>query len=410
ITSSPGFQRVTPSPTFQTIPEASEPPMWWSSSWAVNTDTGWPSAAHTLLKFTPAAITRTVTSKAAGSGTSISSSWNASIGSPWRSSRITHAAMVAGSSPGSTSISATRLVSTAMGSILTCNRPPASRSEPVVALEPHHDAGERRDGQGQPEAQPEEVVRGVDVADQPAEVLPEEPCEDRPGDEHGAEDRQARRHRVEAVGVGVEVGAGERVEVVGLARQLARDLREVVADVAQVLVRALAQTGQLADRVRGGQVVIALRARHPQQLTHVLAQPVDRRQLLAARPQEHFALERVDLPLQAVDDGVIGVRQRVEDLVDEEALVLRRGLVQRGVERVQRLALVTAHGDHEGTGEVDVHLDQLRDVVAHPRRVVDEQQVIGVEVDLRPLTELLRVLHGHRVEVEQLAHGVEIAG
>ena len=28
-TSSPGFHLVTPSPTFQTMPEASEPPMWW---------------------------------------------------------------------------------------------------------------------------------------------------------------------------------------------------------------------------------------------------------------------------------------------------------------------------------------------------------------------------------------------
>ncbi len=28
-TSSPGFQRVIPSPTFHTIPDASEPPMWW---------------------------------------------------------------------------------------------------------------------------------------------------------------------------------------------------------------------------------------------------------------------------------------------------------------------------------------------------------------------------------------------
>src|SRR3954462_13028360 len=82
MTSSPGSQRVTPSPTFHTIPDASEPPMWWSSSCAVKTETGLPSAAHTLLKFTPAAITRTVTSNAPGSGVCISSSWNASIGSP----------------------------------------------------------------------------------------------------------------------------------------------------------------------------------------------------------------------------------------------------------------------------------------------------------------------------------------
>ena len=103
-TSSPGFHRVTPAPTFHTIPDASEPPMWWSSSgWESNTDTGTPRAAHTLLKLTPAAITRTMTSKAPGSGTSISSTWKASMGSPSRSRRITHAAMDLGSSPGSVS-------------------------------------------------------------------------------------------------------------------------------------------------------------------------------------------------------------------------------------------------------------------------------------------------------------------
>ncbi len=52
ITSSPTFQRVTPSPTFHTIPDASEPPMWWpNSGWSpyFQTPTGWPRAAHTLL-------------------------------------------------------------------------------------------------------------------------------------------------------------------------------------------------------------------------------------------------------------------------------------------------------------------------------------------------------------------------
>src|SRR4051794_25880672 len=113
-TSSPGFQRVTPGPTRQTTPAASEPPMWWSHSGCERkTDTGLPSAAHTLLKLTPAAITRTITSKAPGSGSSISSIWNASLGSPSRSWRITHAAIVDGSSPGSTSSLETSEVSTA---------------------------------------------------------------------------------------------------------------------------------------------------------------------------------------------------------------------------------------------------------------------------------------------------------
>src|SRR3954447_4753875 len=128
-TSSPGFQRVTPSPTAQTIPDASEPPMWWSSWRWRKTDIGLPSAAQTLLKFTPAAITRTITSNAPGCGTAISSSWKASVGSPSRSARMTQAAIVEGSSPGSTSSWAIWLVSTDIAK-------PYALSEPVVALDP----------------------------------------------------------------------------------------------------------------------------------------------------------------------------------------------------------------------------------------------------------------------------------
>src|ERR671921_456191 len=141
ITSSPGFQRVTPSPTFQTIPEASEPPMWWSNSgWELNTDTGWPSAAQTLLKFTPAAITRTVTSNAPGSGVSISSSWKASSGSPASS-------LLTGQSMG----------------VAGCYR---RRSEPVAALEPEQPAEPDGEEHQAADAEDEEVGLGLDVVDQ----------------------------------------------------------------------------------------------------------------------------------------------------------------------------------------------------------------------------------------------------
>src|SRR4051794_7806603 len=168
--------------------------MWCSSVWERKTETGCPSAAHTLLKFTPAAITRTVTSKAPGSGTSISSSWKASIGSPWRSSRITHAAIVAGSSPGSTSICATRLGSTAtiwkllVGAVDPIPQPTPGASEEVVALDPHDHAGDGGRGDGQTDAEGEEAQRAVDVADQPAEVHAEEAGEDGPDDEDRAGD------------------------------------------------------------------------------------------------------------------------------------------------------------------------------------------------------------------------------
>src|SRR4051794_20481884 len=91
-------------------------------------------------------MTRTVTSKAPGSGTSISSSWNASSGSPWRSSRITHAAMVGGSSPGSTSSCATCFVSIATAAPDSGGRmvPAAAggfpfRGRRARCARPHHD-------------------------------------------------------------------------------------------------------------------------------------------------------------------------------------------------------------------------------------------------------------------------------
>src|SRR5215211_3236608 len=209
-TSSPGFQRVTPAPTFQTTPEPADPPMWWSSSgWESKTDTGTPRAAQTLLKFTPAAMTRTVTSKAPGSGTSISSSWKASSGSPWRSSRITHAAMVGGSSPGSTSSCATCFVSIATSAPGSGGRmvPAAALRlrvaspalEPVLALDPEDGADENRRHHEAADAVDQEGVARVDVSHEPAEVLAEEAGHQGPREEERAADREPRRHRVEAV-------------------------------------------------------------------------------------------------------------------------------------------------------------------------------------------------------------------
>src|SRR3954451_14203932 len=134
--------------------------MWWSSAWERKTEIGLPSAAQTLLKFTPAAITRTITSNAAGFGTAISSSWKASVGSPSRSARMTQAALVSGSSPGSTSSWAIWLVSTDMAK-------PYGLSEPVVALGPEQCEQHHSRDQERADAEDQEVVPGVDVLHQP---------------------------------------------------------------------------------------------------------------------------------------------------------------------------------------------------------------------------------------------------
>jgi hypothetical protein len=58
-----------------------------------------PRAAQTLLKLTPAAMTATSTSLGPSSGTSITSSWIASFGSPKRSGRTSIACIWRGTSP-----------------------------------------------------------------------------------------------------------------------------------------------------------------------------------------------------------------------------------------------------------------------------------------------------------------------
>src|SRR4051794_9626400 len=157
--------------------------MWWSSWWERNTDTGLPSAAHTLLKFTPAAITRTITSNAPGSGTSICSTWKASSGSPSRSWRMTHAAIVGGSSPGSASTCATWVRSTAISDSAPCWRfahvaapagVGADRTLLAVAVQVTRPAQPQPDRAGghhhPPDPEDEKARERVDVVHEPAEV------------------------------------------------------------------------------------------------------------------------------------------------------------------------------------------------------------------------------------------------
>ena len=81
-------------------------------------------------------------------------------------------------------------------------------------------------------------------SDQPAEVLAEEARHERPDQEEGGQHGQPRREAVEPVRVRVEVRRRQRAEVVGLAVELAGHLREMIADVAQVLALAAREAGQ----------------------------------------------------------------------------------------------------------------------------------------------------------------------
>ena len=166
--------------------------------------------------------------------------------------------------------------------------------------------------------------------------------------------------RVEAVRVGVEVGGGQRGEVLLLAVQLAGDLGEVVADVAQVLARAAREAGQVEDRVRAAGEAVALGDDAAGELVDALLEAVDlARAARGSGGRAGCALERVDALLEQLDDRVEGVGEDVEDLVDDVVLGLGVGVVELVVQRVELGALGAPDGDHEAAGDVDVDLDRL---------------------------------------------------
>src|SRR5215217_716948 len=221
------------------------------------TEIGSPSAAHTLLKLTPAAITRTTTSKAPGCGVSISSSWKASTGSPRRSSRITHAVIVSGSVPGSVATLATWLTSTATRHLLrfqiggrkganrTCTRTVAYSVQEALAAKPHvqRHAREERSADAEHEKRPQRA----DVQHEPAEVLTEEAGQRRDRQEHRRDERQLLHHDVEAVRDGREVHVHRPGQQVAVGVDQVRDADQVVVDVAEVVARAGREPGQVLD-------------------------------------------------------------------------------------------------------------------------------------------------------------------
>src|SRR3954454_3661638 len=409
-TSSPGCQRVTPGPTFQTTPDASEPPMWWSSAgWERKTETGLPRAAQTLLKLTPAAMTRTTTSNAPGSGTSISSTWKASIGSPSRSWRMTQAAIVAGSSPGSASTCATCVRSTAMhplprvvaaaGSAVGARRTLLAVPVQVTRVaqpRPDRDAGD----DDAADAPDQERRERVDVPDEPAEVLAEKAGDQRERDEDRRQDGEAGGDLVEAVRGRLQVHI-ERIgeELAGVGDQVDGQ-HEVVADVVEGVMGLAGRHAEDAlDRVGAGAEHVALGDDHLQEAEEAAPQLGDAPAVGARGVLERALLEADDLALDRAQQREDAFRERVEDAIDDLVVGVRR-LRPQGAQRGARRAV---DGDHATGAEVHVDLDELGRARAGGIRgaVEDDQQAVVVVVDLRPLAELARVLDRERRQVEQ---------
>ena len=113
-------------------------------------------------------------------------------------------------------------------------------------------------------------------------------------------------------------------QVVDLALELARDLDQVVADVAQVRARALGQALEAEDRLARGLELVALGGDEPVQLADALLEPVAAASgARAAGGASTSPSSASTLVLDRVDHRVVGVGQRVEHAVDEDLLVVR---------------------------------------------------------------------------------------
>src|SRR3954447_26560134 len=252
-------------------------------------------------------MTRTQTSKAPGSGISISSIWNASTGSPSRSWRMTQAAIVAGISPGSVSTVAMRSMSTAIG-------PGTLLTHPGPA-EPDDEGGDRDEFDRKAEDQ--EVPEGVDVPHQPAEVLAEEPGQEGQRQEDRADHGQPRDPLIQPIGLGREIDVEHAGELVPEGLDAVGDPQQVVVDVAEVVVRAFfVEAGELLEEAARRGEDVALGGDAPAELAELALQRDDLVQALRIVALDDHVLEAVDLVVDALDEREERVSQGVQDPVD----------------------------------------------------------------------------------------------
>ena len=171
------------------------------------------------------------------------------------------------------------------------------------------------------------------------------------------------------------------------------------------------QLGDLADRARGE---VALGRDHAAQHDEPALEAEDALELLVGRLEHDRVLELVDCVVDLLQHGEEAVGERVADAVDDELLVAARVRGDAAVQLVELGAAPAPHGHDPAAADHEVDLDELRLVVARvlglrlPHAVEDDQHLVAVAVELRPLSEVLHVLERERVPAEALAERGEL--
>ena len=125
-------------------------------------------------------------------------------------------------------------------------------------------------------------------------------------------------------------------------------------------------------------------------------------QLLVACVEEGLVLEIVDAVVEVGEDREEAVDEAVDDPVEQMPGIVHRLLALHvALPHVgEGGRFVAVDGDEELLGVEAVHLDEA--VFVGDRAVDDDEDVVVVIVDLCALVELLGVLDGERVELEDV--------
>jgi hypothetical protein len=184
----------------------------------------------------------------------------------------------------------------------------------------------------------------------------------------------------------------------------------VVVDVAIVALRVGRHAGDREHAGGDAREEVALRGDHFAQAHEPSLDREDLLELGVVGSLEDAVLDRVDAVVELAEQGEEAVDQRIDHRVQDEGGVVGVEMMRgdAGAQVAEGRAVVVMHGHEVVLGEKAVHLDEV--VLVAVRAVDHQHHVVVVGVQLRALTEVLRILQRDGVEAEDVAQQGEACG
>jgi hypothetical protein len=178
---------------------------------------------------------------------------------------------------------------------------------------------------------------------------------------------------------------------------------QVVADIAVVRGEILLEPAQRRHLLHGSVKRLALDHEHAPERSKCAPEQSHLVARTCPGSLEHRGLVLLHRAHNALEHIGKRVGQRVEHSVDERLLARRRPVGQHFLHELELPAPLAVDGEHEPSGDVQVHVDRLRQAATFiGRPEVHKEQLVLVSVYFGALTELLGVLDRELVEAEQV--------